>query len=92
VVYNIPSRFKKSHFIKVSREDYLDFIRKYPKPLEWNCTGICESPLGSWNDFSDGAVWPESIVAKEIRNWMTPNGELDNSMPGKYWEYYILLL
>jgi hypothetical protein len=80
----------KDTFIQVSREAFVEFLQTYPNPLEWNCTGICEPPLGSWNDFSDGKIWPESIVAKEIRNWLGPNGEIDNDIPGKYWEYYIL--
>ena len=76
---------------KVTREDYLAFVSNYPNELEFDCTGICEPPMGSYNDFTGGLVWPESIVAKEFREWLTPNGEHDRSWPGKYWTYYVLL-
>lgn len=76
-------------FIEVTREEYLAFIREYPRKLEFDCIGICEPPLGSYNDFSDGKVWPESMVAKEYRDWMGDDGEEDFSMPGKFWRYYI---
>ena len=76
-------------FKKVTREEYFAFIRDYPNKLVFDCTGICEPPMGSYNDFTDGKKWPESIVAKEMRDWMGPNGEIDNSNPGKFWCYYI---
>lgn len=76
-------------WIKVTRERYLKFVKNYPKPLRFDCTNICEPPVGSYNDFSDGKVWPESIVAKEIQDWLGPNGERDTSNPGKFWKYLI---
>lgn len=79
-----------AQFKEVSRDEYLAFIRTWPNKLEFDCTGICEPPLGSYNDFSGGKVWPESMVAKEVRDWMGPGGETDNSMPGKFWRYYVL--
>lgn len=78
-------------FKEVTREEYLVFVKNYPTKLHFDCTGICDPPLGSYNDFSHGKVFPESIVAKETRNYMGPDGEIDNSMPGKFWRYYILL-
>jgi len=77
-------------FNEVTRNEYLAHIRAWPNKLEFDCTGICEPPLGSYNDFTDGKVWPDSIVAKEIRDWIGPNGEVDKSLPGKFWRYYIL--
>jgi hypothetical protein len=48
----------------VTKEEFEAFIKAYPKPLKYDVTGICEPPLASYNDFSDGKVWPESMVAK----------------------------
>jgi hypothetical protein len=79
-----------NNFIEVTRDEYLEFIRNYPNKLEFDCIGMCEPPLGSYNDFSDGKVWPESMVAKEVRDWRGQGGEIDNSRPGKFWRYYIL--
>jgi len=56
-----------SEWKKVDKEEFEQFLIDYPKSrLEWDCTGICEPPLGSYNDFSDGKVWPESMVAKIV--------------------------
>lgn len=77
---------------KVTRDEYVAFLRNYPNQLKFDCTGICEPPMGSYNDFTGGKVWPESIVAKEFRSWLGPNGERDTSSPGKYWEYFILVM
>lgn len=50
---------------KVTEEEFLKFITEYPKSkLEFDCFGACDPPLMSYNDFSDGKVWPESMVAK----------------------------
>ena len=75
---------------QVYRDEFVSFIKSWPHNLEWDVTLICDPPLGSYNDFSDGKVWPESIVAKIIMDWMGPNGEEDRSSPGKYWKYLIL--
>lgn len=77
-------------FKKVTREEYLKFIKNWPNRLDFDCTGICEPPMGSYNDFSGNLMWPQSIVAKEFREWEGPGGELDYSMPGKFWTYYIM--
>lgn len=77
-------------FKGVSREEYLEFIASWPNKLWFDCTGVCEPPLGSYNDFSGGKVWPDSIVAKEVRCWMSDNGVIDNALPGKFWRYYVL--
>ena len=75
---------------QVSRDEFFSFVKSWPRSLEWDVAGMCEPPLGSYNDFSDGKVWPESMVAKIIMDWMGPNGEIDHSRLGKYWEYLIL--
>lgn len=49
---------------QVTKEEFEDFRDNYGSKLEVDVTAICEPPLLSLNDFSDGKVWPESIVAK----------------------------
>jgi hypothetical protein len=53
---------------KVSPEEFDAFVSGYPKQLVPDVTGICEPPMKSLNDFSDGNVWPESMVAKVVLN------------------------
>ena len=43
----------------VSKEEMEDFVRNYPYPLEQDFY----MDWYSWNDFRDGRVWPESMVA-----------------------------
>ena len=57
-----------SNFKQVSKEEFKQFIENYPNKLEWDVAGMCEPPYGSYNDFSDGKVWPESVVASVIMN------------------------
>jgi hypothetical protein len=61
---------------KVEKDELDVFIKNYPNQLVKDVTGICDPPMLSYNDFSDGKVWPESIVAKVILN--TFYGESDN--------------
>lgn len=70
-------------FKEVTKEEFQEFVKKYPNKLDWNVTGICEPPLGSHNDFSDGKVWPESMVTKVFI--MDGSAYYD----GKFSEYYI---
>lgn len=53
-----------SNFKPASKQEFLDFLSSYSETLVRDCTGICEPPLISYNDFSNGKKWPESIVAK----------------------------
>ena len=76
-------------FVEVPYEEYVAFLAVYPNKLVFGCNGMAEPPIGTYNDFSDGKVWPESVVAKEVRGWLGDNGEIDNSVPGKYWEYFV---
>lgn len=43
----------------VSKEEMIEFIKNYPYPLEQDFF----MDWYSWNDFRDGRVWPESMVA-----------------------------
>jgi len=51
-------------FMQVSKEDFDKFIKEYPNKLDYDVTGICEPPLGSYNDVTTGKKWPECMVAK----------------------------
>ena len=77
-----------SEYRKVSIKEFQEFIDQYPNKLETDVCGICEPPIQSYNDFSDGKVWPESIVAKVSLGWLGPNGELDFNT-AQFYKYYI---
>jgi hypothetical protein len=55
-------------FTKVTKEEFEQFLKLYPNSLNRDITGICEPPLMSYNDFTYGHFWPESMVAKCILN------------------------
>lgn len=63
-----------SEFKQVSVDEFRQFIRDYPHKLIVDICGISEPPLVSYNDFTAGLVWPESIVAK-----------YHDGVPIKYW-------
>lgn len=46
---------------KVSKEEFEKFLKEYPNKLEsdWFMDWV------SWNDFSEGKVWPESMIAMQ---------------------------
>ncbi len=50
-----------SDYQLASKEDYEAFIKNYDKQLNVDYPGVF--PILSHNDFSDGKVWPESVVA-----------------------------
>ena len=50
---------KSEEFRYVSQEEFIEFLRSYPYPLERDFY----MDWFSWNDFRDGRKWPESIVA-----------------------------
>lgn len=53
-----------SAWVEVSKDDFDQYISDYPKPLGKDIARMCEPPMLTYNDFSDGKVWPQSIVAK----------------------------
>ena len=53
-----------SVFKKVEEKEYKEFINNYPNKLDWDVIQFCEPPMGNYNDFTSGKVWPDSIVAK----------------------------
>ena len=73
----------------VSREEFLAFIQGYPGELHYDLERMAEPFRGSYNDFSNGKKWPESVVATEWQD----HGDLfrgyDFESPGKFWVYRI---
>lgn len=55
---------KMKEFKKVGKKEFNKFIEEYPTKLQRDVTGISDPPLVTYNDFSNGKVWPESIVAR----------------------------
>lgn len=57
--YTVEPKYKE-----VSKKELLEFVKKYPRKLEIDVTGICEPPLLTYNDFKLANRWPYSVVAK----------------------------
>jgi len=53
-------------FKTCTEEELREFIAAYPRPLETDVAHMYDPPLQTYNDFSDGKVWPESIVAQVV--------------------------
>ena len=48
---------------QVTKQEFIDFINNYPRPLEKDVFGACDPPAISYNDFELANRWPYSIVA-----------------------------
>ena len=46
----------------VSREEFKSFVSRYKPKLFYDVCGIFDPPIGSYNDFSGGKTWPDSMV------------------------------
>lgn len=53
-----------NRLVKVSKEEFESFIKNYPVELKEHWIYFCEPPLITWNDFSSGEQYPNTIVAK----------------------------
>lgn len=49
--------------IRVTREEYQEFIENYPRELVKHVCAIVEPPLITFNDFTLGD-WPDSVVSR----------------------------
>lgn len=47
----------------VSKKEFEDFIKNYPRKLRYDCYGACDPPSITYNDFELANRWPYSIVA-----------------------------
>lgn len=78
----------QSKYKRVSKEKFVDFLKNYPTKLVKDVYGVCDPPYISYNDFSTGKMWPDSVVAYTF---------LYDPNPGDYFyepenerKYYIL--
>ena len=67
---------------QVTKKEYQEMLNNYPNKLDWDVTGICDPPLGSHNDFSNGKVWPESMVGKVM---LYDGSEYDSFKEAEYY-------
>lgn len=59
---------------KVSKQEFLDFIKNYPRKLTIDCCGISEPPTITYNDFELANRWPYSIMASTSAYDDNPDG------------------
>jgi hypothetical protein len=80
----------ESPWLTVTKEQHAAFVAAYPRSLNTDISGICEPPQQTWYDFNaDNANAANAYVAAEIRHWLGPNGEVDNTNHGRFWTYAI---
>lgn len=53
-------------FKEVSKEEFEDFVKAYPRKLDFDVYRVCEPPAISYNDFELANRWPWSIVASTM--------------------------
>lgn len=58
----------------VTKEEFEEFIRNYPRKLERDVCGICDPPAVSYNDFELANRWPYSVVASTFLYDDNPKG------------------
>ena len=63
-------------FKKVSKKEYEEYLKHYPRPLEPDCYMVFEPPLITWNDFQLSDRWPYSVVARTYQ-YDANNGDED---------------
>lgn len=56
----------EDEWIEVSKEEFDKYIEEYPNSvsLVTDVCGICEPPMLSYHDLSNGKKWPDSVIAK----------------------------
>jgi hypothetical protein len=76
-------------YMPVSKEDFIKFIKTYPRKLDYDVCGICDPPIITYNDFELANRWPYSIVAK---TWAYSDNPTDYYYePPEERSYYILV-
>lgn len=58
----------------VSKAEFVEFIKNYPRKLEKNVCGIYDPPSVTYNDFELANRWPYSVVASTFAYDDDPNG------------------
>jgi hypothetical protein len=73
---------------KVTKEEFNEFLNKYPRRLTCDVCGISDPPAISYNDFKLADRWPYSIVANTWAYDDDPNGYFYE--PEEKRDYYIV--
>lgn len=55
---------KMNEFVRVSKEEFDSFVKNYPVELQEHWIEFCTPPIITWNDFSSGKQYPDTIVAR----------------------------
>lgn len=56
-----------NEFVKVTKEELLNFVKNYGSELHENTCGFFTPPFTTFNDFTKGK-WPDSVVAEIVLN------------------------
>lgn len=67
--YTMESKKKR-----VSKSEFIEFLKNYPRRLERDVCGICDPPLITYNDFELANRWPYSVVARTFAYDDEPDG------------------
>ena len=59
---------------RVSKSEFIEFLKNYPRKLERNVCGICDPPSITYNDFELANRWPYSVVARTFAYDNEPDG------------------
>lgn len=59
---------------RVSHDEFVEFVKHYPRKLYVDVCGISDPPTISYNDFELANRWPYSIVAHTYAYDDNPNG------------------
>jgi hypothetical protein len=70
----------------VTKEEFENFIKTYPRKLDYDWCAISDPPAISYNDFELANRWPYSIVARTWAYSNDPNHYYYDSNP----RYYIV--
>ena len=72
----------------VSKQEFIEFLKSYPRPLERDVYAISDPPTITYNDFQLANRWPYSVVA---RTWLYDDKEGRYFyMPPEQRQYYIV--
>ena len=69
---------------KVSKEDFVEYLKNYPNRLSITITRISDPPIKHYHDNLF-----DKEVASIVLDWLGENGEIYRDNTGIYWEYYI---
>lgn len=80
---------------RVTKNEFLEFIKNYPRHLIKDCNGVCDPPSITYNDFELANRWPYSIVASTFAYsdnpqdyWYEPEEERVYSIVANYEEVF----